>query len=174
MFSWGGCGGVVPFDTEAECLATKCDRNPCILDPDPGPCKAAIPKWFYNEASGVCSLNFHIALILSLIISLSSSSSSTPIEVLMITLLLFFPLLLFAHNRHVKHSLMVAVTASYPSTRRRSVSRRSATLPASKFLTRAYARPTSSAGSSTITSAYVHIIPPTFLCLLRPCCSLSI
>lgn len=53
MFSWGGCGGVVPFVTERDCLAAECLEQSCVKEPDSGPCEAAIPKWFYNKTSGV-------------------------------------------------------------------------------------------------------------------------
>lgn len=53
QFSWGGCGGVIPFKTKWKCLAARCAKRNCVKDPDPGPCRAAIPKWFYNKTSGV-------------------------------------------------------------------------------------------------------------------------
>ena len=58
MFTWGGCGGVVPFETEADCLKAKCPENPCVQDFDVGPCKAAIPRWYYNSEKHVRAISF--------------------------------------------------------------------------------------------------------------------
>ena len=52
-FTWGGCGGSVPFETKADCLKAKCDPAPCLLEPKQGPCEAAIPKWYYDKKKGV-------------------------------------------------------------------------------------------------------------------------
>ena len=31
-------------------------ENPCLLEPDAGPCEAAIPAWYYDQAVGGCSM----------------------------------------------------------------------------------------------------------------------
>ncbi|KAJ3051132.1 NAD(P)H-quinone oxidoreductase subunit 5, chloroplastic [Rhizophlyctis rosea] len=55
VFSWGGCGGVVPFQTEAECEgACEIKADSCALKPEVGPCRALIPKWYYDASSGQC------------------------------------------------------------------------------------------------------------------------
>lgn len=33
-------------------------ENPCLLDPDPGPCEAAIPAWYFDQETGGCSMFF--------------------------------------------------------------------------------------------------------------------
>lgn len=54
-FIWGGCKGVVPFQTAADCKTAKCaGANPCSLKPDPGPCKASIPKYFFDPITKTC------------------------------------------------------------------------------------------------------------------------
>merc|ERR1712137_555238 len=62
-FIYGGCGGNRNrFRTKDECESTcGCSRrsmrnrdsaiNPCVALAEPGPCKAAIPRFFYNEES---------------------------------------------------------------------------------------------------------------------------
>lgn len=47
MFHWGGCDGVVPFDTLDECESSTC--NPCDQEPDTGPCKARFIRYFFNK-----------------------------------------------------------------------------------------------------------------------------
>lgn len=51
-FIWGGCLGVVPFETKQECSV--CVRDRCDLVPDPGLCEALIPRYFWNPESGMC------------------------------------------------------------------------------------------------------------------------
>jgi|GEM_PF-727282 len=61
-FIWGGCDGVVPFDTMEECEVCIENESPnncqqpeaCSLTPDPGPCFAYIPKYFYNQETEQC------------------------------------------------------------------------------------------------------------------------
>lgn len=52
MFIYGGCGGVVPFDTEKECVGEQCNPN-CTKKPDAGFCRARFPRWFFNAETGV-------------------------------------------------------------------------------------------------------------------------
>ncbi|KAJ8308647.1 hypothetical protein KUTeg_013521 [Tegillarca granosa] len=50
-FIYGGCGGNDNrFHTFQECF-TKCS---CHMPADTGPCKAGIPRWYYNPARGCC------------------------------------------------------------------------------------------------------------------------
>lgn len=49
-FSWGGCGGTVPFDTKAECEERNCR---CTQIPVPGPCLAALRRWFFDQDTRV-------------------------------------------------------------------------------------------------------------------------
>ena len=60
-FGWGGCGGVVPFESLDECEACTCtadnpiyDCSSCDLDPDPGPCEALIAKYYFDKNEGKC------------------------------------------------------------------------------------------------------------------------
>ncbi len=54
-FVWGGCGGNANnFENEAECRGACLDV--CSLPAEPGPCEAAIPRWFYNTDTGDCEL----------------------------------------------------------------------------------------------------------------------
>lgn len=50
-FIWGGCGGVVPFQTELDCILGAC--NPCTQIPATGPCEALFTKYFFNNKRGV-------------------------------------------------------------------------------------------------------------------------
>lgn len=57
MFRWGGCKGVVPFKTAAECEASKCAvEDPCTLKPEVGPCRASIPRYFFDKTSKTCKM----------------------------------------------------------------------------------------------------------------------
>lgn len=43
--------------TSCECQQGRCQDvtdSRCTLEPDPGTCKAAIPKYFFNPAQGIC------------------------------------------------------------------------------------------------------------------------
>lgn len=51
-FIYGGCKGQVPFDTEEQCEES-CE-DPCKQLPVPGPCKAYIPSWFFNQKTRKC------------------------------------------------------------------------------------------------------------------------
>jgi len=52
-FIWGGCGGNANnFTTQKSCEAA-CTAS-CVLPPDPGPCDAAIPRWFFSGDTGRC------------------------------------------------------------------------------------------------------------------------
>lgn len=56
-FIWGGCHGVVPFETKAECLKAKCPFVRCG-DPEPVPrCRAALPRWKYDAKKDVSLLS---------------------------------------------------------------------------------------------------------------------
>ncbi|GMH43260.1 hypothetical protein BSKO_11182 [Bryopsis sp. KO-2023] len=59
-FIWGGCGGNKNnFTTRENCVAS-CGGPPpppvdiCKLPAVTGPCRAAIPRWFFNSLSGQC------------------------------------------------------------------------------------------------------------------------
>lgn len=49
-FSWGGCGGTVPFDSKVECENRKCR---CTQKPAPGPCKGSFQRWFFEQENRV-------------------------------------------------------------------------------------------------------------------------
>lgn len=55
-FVWGGCDGVVPFETFADCLGTCPDPRPlgCSEEGDPGGCAAAFERWEYNPVTEQC------------------------------------------------------------------------------------------------------------------------
>jgi hypothetical protein len=54
-FVFEGCGGNENnFESEEECDKVCPPPDPCRLPADPGPCKAAIPRWFFNRATGRC------------------------------------------------------------------------------------------------------------------------
>jgi hypothetical protein len=55
-FMWGGCDGVVPFETFADCLDTCPDPKPasCGEEGVSGPCAAAFEKWEYDPVEGNC------------------------------------------------------------------------------------------------------------------------
>ncbi len=52
-FTWGGCQGVVPFETLEECK-NACEPSPCTLLPDAGPCKASIEKYYFDSSTNTC------------------------------------------------------------------------------------------------------------------------
>ncbi|CAI5778610.1 papilin-like isoform X2 [Podarcis lilfordi] len=57
MFIYGGCGGNDnQFETQMECI-WRC-RNPdiCKLPKETGPCKAAMPRYYYNPATKTCEV----------------------------------------------------------------------------------------------------------------------
>lgn len=43
------------FITLACVLLVEAVKN-CSLSPDPGPCKALMPSWFFNSTAGVCAV----------------------------------------------------------------------------------------------------------------------
>lgn len=49
-FTWGGCKGVVPFETKDACKAAKCKeyKTRCLLSPDKGPCKGEKTRYFFD------------------------------------------------------------------------------------------------------------------------------
>ncbi|MEM7245767.1 MAG: BPTI/Kunitz domain-containing protein [Acidobacteriota bacterium] len=54
LFDWGCCGGNANnFETESECLRA-CQVDVCLLPADPGPCEAAIPRWYFDATTGNC------------------------------------------------------------------------------------------------------------------------
>jgi hypothetical protein len=56
-FVWGGCGGNANnFESLADCEATCPPTDPCLLRPDPGPCDAAIARWYFDSGTGRCQM----------------------------------------------------------------------------------------------------------------------
>lgn len=63
-FLYGGCdGNRNNFETKEECdvqcksrLKGSLDDNPCNLESDTGPCRASIPRFFFNVQSGKCEM----------------------------------------------------------------------------------------------------------------------
>jgi hypothetical protein len=56
MFPYGGCGGNDNnFLTQEECLAT-CGTVVCSQEAEIGPCKAIIPRYFFNYRTGQCEM----------------------------------------------------------------------------------------------------------------------
>lgn len=53
-FQWGGCDGVVPFETRAECAQAGCARDRCRLVPDSGVCRALFVRYFWNQEFRRC------------------------------------------------------------------------------------------------------------------------
>ncbi len=54
-FNWGGCGGNGNnFATLADCEKACGAPDACELQPDPGPCRAFLPRWHYDEVNGRC------------------------------------------------------------------------------------------------------------------------
>lgn len=51
-FLWGGCKGNVPFGTKKSCRHARCDVR-CTQEPDSGPCRAAVSRWFFDNNAGV-------------------------------------------------------------------------------------------------------------------------
>ncbi|CDF36859.1 unnamed protein product [Chondrus crispus] len=56
QFIWGGCHGVVPFKTLDHCKRAAC--NPCDQKPEVGPCRALIPKYFFDKRTRMCERFF--------------------------------------------------------------------------------------------------------------------
>ena len=58
QFIWGGCQGVVPFDSylscQQSCGGTLDSLGRCEMIPDPGPCDAIFPRYYYDQISGAC------------------------------------------------------------------------------------------------------------------------
>ena len=56
-FIWGGCQGVVPFKTKAECEKARCPYVRCG-DPEPVKiCRASLPRWKYDAKRDVSLLS---------------------------------------------------------------------------------------------------------------------
>ncbi|XP_019631664.1 PREDICTED: uncharacterized protein LOC109475460 [Branchiostoma belcheri] len=56
LFDWGGCDpNDNNFATLADCERT-CKIDPCQQPKKVGPCRAIIPRWFYNSVTGQCEL----------------------------------------------------------------------------------------------------------------------
>jgi hypothetical protein len=54
-FVYGGCGGNANnFATLAECEGACLDVPRCRQPADPGPCKAAVPRWYHDATTGRC------------------------------------------------------------------------------------------------------------------------
>ena len=52
-FKYSGCGGNENrFQTNAECQST-C-QDVCQLPKDPGPCRSAMPRFYYDSQAGAC------------------------------------------------------------------------------------------------------------------------
>lgn len=74
-FTYGGCRGVVPFDTEEMCIKAKCSPN-CSKKPAKGPCRAAIPRWFFNSKTNVSKLFISVInSILGCLLNLATDSN---------------------------------------------------------------------------------------------------
>lgn len=55
-FVYGGCGGVVPFTTAADCEAAQCaGADPCTVEPETGPCRARFIRYFFDQTTNSCS-----------------------------------------------------------------------------------------------------------------------
>ena len=50
-FIYGGCDGVVPFETRRECRKARCD--PCRQRPETGPCDENLKRYFFHRRRGV-------------------------------------------------------------------------------------------------------------------------
>ncbi|XP_078681744.1 uncharacterized protein LOC144916492 [Branchiostoma floridae x Branchiostoma belcheri] len=56
LFDWGGCDpNDNNFLTLADCERT-CKIDPCLQPKKVGPCRAIIPRWFFNSQTGQCEL----------------------------------------------------------------------------------------------------------------------
>ncbi|CAL1298876.1 unnamed protein product [Larinioides sclopetarius] len=54
-FYYGGCGGNGNrYASEEECLQRCREEKSCIDPPEVGPCRAIMPKWYYNQQTGNC------------------------------------------------------------------------------------------------------------------------
>uniref|UniRef100_A0A023GCE3 BPTI/Kunitz inhibitor domain-containing protein n=1 Tax=Amblyomma triste TaxID=251400 RepID=A0A023GCE3_AMBTT len=58
-FIYGGCrGSSNNFKTKIECLRACSKSHPpksvCEKKPDPGPCKASFPAWYFDSETGYC------------------------------------------------------------------------------------------------------------------------
>ncbi|XP_032394953.1 carboxypeptidase inhibitor SmCI isoform X2 [Etheostoma spectabile] len=57
LFTYGGClGNQNNFQTETKCMQRCHTEGVCEQAPETGPCKAAIPRYFYNSSSMSCQL----------------------------------------------------------------------------------------------------------------------
>eukprot|EP01084_Bolivina_argentea_P034343 63561_1 len=48
------CTAPIWTDTDGTIVTDICQDDPCLLDPDSGPCEAAIPTWYNNVETGKC------------------------------------------------------------------------------------------------------------------------
>lgn len=113
QFDWGGCNGVVPFQTESECRNARCN-NACTQIPETGFCKARFIRWYFDNNSGV--------RFSSISSTLKMDTKFTNPLVVVTNLFYWLTFLLFAvfsnMNRNVLILFGVVVEGLYPSNQR--------------------------------------------------------